>query len=90
MSDDKNFSVHSVIIEQCKKTNISGVEEVRGCDEETVVLETVKGTLTIKGEGLNIISFSKSSGELLMEGEVTALAYSGEDRGKGLFKRILK
>ncbi len=90
MSDDKNFSVHSVIIEQCKKTNISGVEEVRGCDEETVVLETVKGTLTIKGEGLNIISFSKSSGELLMEGEVTALAYSGEDRGKGLFRRILK
>ena len=90
MSDEKNFSVHNLIIEQRKKANMSGIEEVRGCDEETVVLQTVKGTLTIKGEGLNILSFSKSSGELLMDGVITALAYSDDDRGKGLFRRILK
>ncbi len=90
MSEEKNFLVHNVIIEQCKKANISGVSEVKGCDEETVVLFTEKGTLTIKGEELNIISFSKSSGELLLCGNIFALAYSGDDKNKSLLKRILK
>ena len=34
MSEEKNISVHSVIIENRKKINMSGIEEVRGCDEE--------------------------------------------------------
>ncbi len=90
MSEDKNISVHNVIIEQCKKVNISGVSEVKGCDEETVVLITAKGTLTIKGENLNIIGFSKSSGELSMQGNIFALVYSGDERNQGFLKRILK
>lgn len=90
MSEEKNQLLHSVIIEKRRKINMSGVQEVKGCDEESAVLITSEGTLSIKGEELNIISFSRSSGELLMEGEITALVYSGDDRGKGLLRRILK
>ena len=90
MSEEKNQPIHSVIIEKRRKINMSGIQEVKGCDEESAVLITSEGTLSIKGEEINIISFSRSSGELLMEGEITALVYSGDDRGKGLLRRILK
>ena len=90
MSEEKNISVHSVIIENRKKINMSGIEEVRGCDEENGVFLISGGILTVKGEGLNIVSFSKTTGELVMEGTVTALAYSGDNSAKGLLRRILK
>ena len=90
MSEEKTQAVHSVIIERRRKINMSGILEVRGCDEENAVLQTTEGTLTVKGEELKIISFSKSTGELFMEGEIVAFIYSGEDRGKGLLRRILK
>lgn len=90
MSEEKSGTVHNVILEQCKKINMSGVKEVKTFDEETVVLDTEKGTLTVRGEELIINSFSATTGELLMEGSVWALVYSGNDQGKGFFKRILK
>jgi sporulation protein YabP len=87
--EEKNLS-HNLIIEQCKKINMSGVKEVKAFDEETVVLDTARGILTVKGEELQINSFSASSGELLMEGNIWAVVYSGGDQGKGFLRRILK
>jgi sporulation protein YabP len=87
--EEKNLS-HNLIIEQCKKINMSGVKEVKAFDEETVVLDTARGILTVKGEELQINSFSASSGELLMEGNIWAVVYSGGDQSKGFLRRILK
>ncbi|MBQ5910880.1 MAG: sporulation protein YabP [Clostridia bacterium] len=89
MSEDKNI-IHNVIIEQCKKINMTGVRDVKAFDEETVVLETSKGTLTIKGENLAINSFSASVGDLQMQGDVVGLVYSFDSNQKGLIKRIFK
>ncbi|MEE0927954.1 MAG: sporulation protein YabP [Acutalibacteraceae bacterium] len=87
--EEKNVS-HNLIIEQCKRINMSGVKEVKNFDEETVILETVRGILTIKGEELQINSFSASTGELFMEGNIWAAVYSGNDQSKGFLRRILK
>lgn len=89
MSEDKNI-IHNMIIEQCKKINMTGVRDVKAFDEETVVLETSKGTLTIKGENLAINSFSTSSGDLQMQGEIVGLVYSHDSNQKGFIKRIFK
>ncbi len=87
--EEKNTS-HNLIIEQCKKINMSGVKEVKNFDEETVVLDTVQGILTIKGEGLIINNFSATTGELSAEGNIWAAVYSGGDQSKGFLRRILK
>ena len=84
------MSVHNLVMEQCKQINLTGVNEVKAFDEETVVLDTSKGTLTIRGENLTINSFSATSGDLLMQGEIWALVYSNNQKGTGFFKRILK
>ena len=90
MSDERNKVVHNIIMEQCKKINMTGVNEVKGFDEETVVLDTANGILTVKGENLVINSFSVTTGDLSIEGLVFALIYSSDRQGKGFFKRIMR
>ena len=90
MPEDKGAAVNNVILEQRKRLNMSGVKEVKTFDEETVVLDTVSGMLTIKGENLSIGSFSATSGELVAEGRIIALVYSDTDRDKGMLRRLLK
>lgn len=88
MSENKKS--HSIIMEQCSKINMSGVKEVKGFDEETVILDTEEGLLTIKGENMLINDFSATSGELTMEGKVYALAYAPDSKNKSIIKRLLK
>ena len=87
MSEKVN-APHSIIIEQREKISISGITEVVGFDDETVLLKTVMGTLTIKGERLHIGSFSTGSGDIDIDGKIIALGYS-DDSGKGGFWRRL-
>ena len=83
--------LHSVIVEQRKKLNMSGVTEVVGFEDETIILKTSLGGLTIKGQGLHIGSFSTQSGEINIDGIITALVYTGEESSKGgLLRKILK
>ena len=88
--EEKNNVIHNVVIQQCKDINMTGINEVKAFDEETVILDTAKGTLTIKGESLIINSFSAESGDLLMQGNIWALVYSGDKAEKGFLRRILK
>lgn len=90
MSEEKNQMFHNVIMEQCKKLNMSGVKDVKTFDEETVILETDMGNLTVKGEDLNIESFSVTTGELVAKGKIYALVYSDSGREKGMLRRLLK
>ena len=90
MSEEKNQMFHNVIMEQCKKLNMSGIKEVKTFDEETVILETDTGLLTVKGEELNIESFSVTTGELVAQGKIYALVYSDSAREKGMLRRLMK
>lgn len=91
MSEEKNGTMHNVIMEKRTKLNMSGVIEVVTFDDETVVLKTDMGLLTVKGTKLNIGGFSATSGELNMTGTVYALVYTQNEAVKGsMLKRLLK
>ena len=47
-------SNHNIIIEDRKKLTLSGVKDVISFDDETLLLETALGRLTVKGAGLHI------------------------------------
>ncbi len=81
---------HNAIIEDRKKITLTGIKDVLSFDEETVLLDTVMGKLTIKGAGLHIINFDTKSGDLSAEGKLYAFAYTGEEKSGGLFSRIFK
>ncbi len=90
MAEQVNAGIHNIIIEQRKKMNLSGVTDVVVFEDETVVLKTVMGTLTVKGEQMHIGSFSTSSGDIDIDGNIIALVYSDDDGGKGGFFRRLR
>lgn len=91
MVEQVNSRAHNIIVEQRKKLNLSGVTDVVGFEDETIVLKTVMGTLTVKGEKLHIGSFSTTSGDIDIDGKVIALVYTDEESNKGgFFRRLMK
>ena len=58
-------------------------------DEDQVLLETVRGMLVVRGQGLHVERLQLEAGELIVEGEVGCLEYddSVQPRG-GFFSRL--
>ncbi len=85
---------HSIILENREILNVSGVEHVSSFNDETVILETVAGVLTIKGGGLDVNKLNIEDGNISISGTVYSLNYSnkqGAGGGKsGLLGRMFK
>ncbi len=82
--------MHNLIMENRKNAVFSGVKDVMGFDNETVMLKTSMGDLTVRGNDLKINSFNSESGDLHMQGLIIALVYTAEKRGGGFFSRAFK
>lgn len=72
--------IHSIILEGRKKLSVSGVTDVDCFDENTVLLYTNMGELTVKGSELHVNDLSVTSGEMNVEGNIEAIIYGDRDR----------
>jgi sporulation protein YabP len=82
---------HNVIMENRRNLMITGVMDIDSFDEESVVLFTEEGELTIRGVNLHINKIDVDTGDLSMEGEVDSLTYADNQPIKGgLFARLLR
>ena len=78
---------HTVIIEQRKNIQVSGVDSVSAFSEVKIVLALVGGErLTVIGTDLKILGFSKTNGSFSAEGTVVSVAYGGKSFVAKLFK----
>lgn len=77
--------IQNVIIENRKKINISGVKEVISFDEETILLDSALGKITVKGEDLHVESFITDTGELSVNGKIYAAVYMSDVKSSGGF-----
>lgn len=78
--DDK--VVQSLLLENKEILNVTGVEGVDNFNDETVVLLTNKGKLTIKGHKLNISKLNVEEGKLIVKGDINVLIYSDNDSNR--------
>lgn len=88
-----NSVIQNIILENRSKLSISGVLDVLSFDDQVVILETDLGLLTVKGENLRINKLSIDTSEVIVEGDISSLAYSDKDIEKGgssLFGKIFK
>lgn len=90
MSDEKIKDAQNVILENRRKLSVSGVEEVESFDDKTIVLKTVLGNLTIKGDGLHINRLSIETGDVVIDGVTDSLVYTKLKSEESLFGRLLK
>ena len=93
MTGSKTGMKHTLLLEDREKLTVSGVEDVESFDDETVVLYTTQGMLTVKGVDFRINKLSVESGEVIVEGELDSILYSSVDRvhkGGGFFSKMFK
>ena len=90
---DKNLPSmpHCVSVDERGAVSLTGVCDVDSFDEQTVILITTKGELTIKGAELRIGKLSTDTGEMSVEGKIDALIYSSEEsKQSGFFARVFR
>lgn len=82
---------HNIIMENRRMLNLSGVKDVDSFDEQTIVLATELGELTIKGLKLHISHLNQETGELNVDGEISELLYSDvQIEPHGFFSRLFR
>lgn len=82
---------HAIHIEGRALTSVTGVKDVASFNEEAVELITEAGELTIEGVRLHITKLNLDEGQVVLEGEVTALEYSEAPEARGnMFSRLFK
>ncbi len=77
---NKKMAVHNIILEGRRKLSVSGVTDVDKFDENTVLLYTSMGELTVCGSDLHVNDLSVGSGEMNIEGEIRSIVYGDPDR----------
>ena len=90
MSEENFVGTHSFIMENRRKLCLNGVCEVESFDENIIIIKTVMGGLTVKGEKLHISGFNRETGDLSVDGLVYAAAYNDEHQKGSLISRIFK
>ena len=85
--------VQNLILENRGKLSISGVLDVLSFDDQVIMVETELGLLTIKGENLRITKLSIDTSEVIVEGNISYLAYNNKEveKNKGsIISKIFK
>ncbi len=93
MAEERKTGVmpHNIVLEDRKLLTVSGVSDVDSFDEETVVIFTDMGELTVRGANLHINRLSVEVGELTVEGDISALIYSdNEPKSGGFFSKVFR
>ena len=67
---------HKIVLNNRNQGNLTGILDVISFDENTIVLDTDMGLLTIKGKDLHVNRLSLEKGEVDLSGNIDSIAYS--------------
>lgn len=90
MTEEKKLP-HSLFLEERGRLTISGVKDVDSFDEETLVLFTDQGEITVRGEQVKVERFSAETGDFCATGTFQSVVYSQRlPKNSGFFARVFK
>lgn len=80
---------HTLSLAARTRAEIEGVREVESFDEQSVILMTDCGELTLEGEGLHVGTLDMTRGVVAVDGRISAVYYSdGTPAKRGLRARL--
>ena len=89
--EKKSMGAHNLILEERGSLTVTGVEDIDSFDDQTVVIYTGLGELTVRGNQLHIERIDLQAGELELLGQVDALTYADQPAVRGgFFARIFR
>ena len=85
---------HRIVLNNRNQGNLTGILDVISFDENSIVLDTDMGLLTIKGKDLHVNRLSLEKGEVDLSGNIDSIAYSDvhaeQKQGENLFARLFR
>ena len=89
---NKVMTNQNIIIENREKISVTGVIDIHSFDDELVLAQTDLGILTIKGDDLKMNKLNLENNELIVEGQIMAIAYSDINNAKksGFMNKLFK
>ena len=81
---------HKLTLSDRKSLTMTGVTEVMSFDEQSVVLQTGLGTLTVHGQDLQLKNLSLDGGQVAVEGQIAALIYQEPRPARGWLGRLFR
>lgn len=91
MEKEPNHAPHLLSMENRTHLNATGVLDVDRFDEQSVVLLTTQGVLTVEGEDLHINRLNVENSEIAVEGTIYRLQYSSlKEKSGGVFKSLFR
>ena len=87
--EKKSMGAHNLILEERGSLTVTGVEDIDSFDDQTVVIYTGLGELTVRGNQLHIERIDLQAGELELQGQALTYADQPAVRG-GFFARIFR
>lgn len=88
--DEKRRSAreHELSMSGREKLDVSGVEDVMGFDESTVILKTSLGVLTVHGDSLHVDKIDLDTGDIELRGKIEDLSYDDAGEGSSFWARL--
>ena len=80
---------HRLTLDDRRRLSLIGVTEVDSFDENTVLLRTNRGLVSVRGEGLQLRSLSPEDGQIRVDGTVSAIVYEQARTEGGFLRRLL-
>lgn len=92
MTENKiKFKNQNITIEDRKRMLVTGVEQVENFNDNTIILTTINGGITIKGEELNISKLNVEDGNVKIQGKINGVNYSSRDlSSKNILEKLFK
>lgn len=88
MADERIILPHKLTLNERKTLTLTGATEIISFDDNTVVLHTTLGRLTVHGQQLQLKTLSVEAGQAAVEGTITALIYEEPRPAGGLLRRL--
>ena len=85
------YKSQNINMEDRKKMQVTGVENVESFNDNTIILKTINGGMIIKGEGLNINNLNVEDGNVKIQGKINGVNYTSKDvYSKGILEKLFK
>lgn len=72
---DKGFETHSIVINNRRLSELSGIDDVISFDDNAISVHSALGDMLIEGEELKIENFSGEKGILTVTGKINGVYY---------------
>lgn len=86
-----NPRTHSLAMENRQHISLTGVSKVQSFDPKEIVVETIQGLLSIKGEKLGIKHLDLKAGHVEIEGFIDSMIYPKNSTSRqNILKKIFR